>query len=176
MPRRYIRSPGTGRPPSGPPKTPQSCFDIDRSRSEAYLQERTLHPSSPETTKPSRMDTQEAPSEQEWRLVGSDQRLKDNITVVMKFTDGTALGTLPPDTIGNSVLQAAGLNSAPVGSGEDSPPPRSPDAWSNAQLDRRAVYSLLHQCSRTPQLLPLRWIPLEPAYILGLPSSPPKST
>ncbi|CAN7976004.1 unnamed protein product [Ixodes persulcatus] len=58
------------------------------------------------------MDTQEAPSEQEWRLVGSDQRLKDNITVVMKFTDGTALGTLPPDTIGNSVLQAAGLNSA----------------------------------------------------------------
>ncbi|CAN8002593.1 unnamed protein product [Ixodes pacificus] len=58
------------------------------------------------------MDTQETPSEQEWRLVGSDQRLKDNITVVMKFTDGTALGTLPPDTIGNSVLQAAGLNSA----------------------------------------------------------------
>ncbi|KAG0430352.1 hypothetical protein HPB47_022771 [Ixodes persulcatus] len=109
---RYIRSPGTGRPPSGPPKTPQSCFDIDHSRSEAYLQARTLHPSSPETTKPCRMDTQEAPSEQEWRLVGSDQRLKDNITVVMKFTDGTALGTLPPDTIGNSVLQAAGLNSA----------------------------------------------------------------
>ncbi|KAM7305315.1 hypothetical protein ISCGN_015212, partial [Ixodes scapularis] len=58
------------------------------------------------------MDTQETPSEQEWRLVGPDQRLKDNITVVMKFTDGTALGTLPPDTIGSSVLQAAGLNSA----------------------------------------------------------------
>ncbi|CAN7981026.1 unnamed protein product [Ixodes pacificus] len=58
------------------------------------------------------MDTQETPSEQEWRLVGSDQRLKDNNTVVMKFTDGTALGTFPPDTIGNNVLQATGLNSA----------------------------------------------------------------
>lgn len=110
LPRRYIRPPGTGRPPSGPPKILQSCFDIDRSRSEAYLQARTLHSSSPETTKPCRMDTQETLSEQEWRLVGSDQHLKDNITVVMKFTDGTALGTLPPDTIGNNVLQAAGLN------------------------------------------------------------------
>ncbi|KAG0422270.1 hypothetical protein HPB47_001893 [Ixodes persulcatus] len=89
-------------PPSGPPKILQSCFDIDRSRSEAYLQARTLHSSSPETTKPCRMDTQETLSEQEWRLVGSDQHLKDNITVVMKFTDGTALGTLPPDTIGNN--------------------------------------------------------------------------
>ncbi|KAG0411927.1 hypothetical protein HPB47_010953 [Ixodes persulcatus] len=59
------------------------------------------------------MDTQETPSEQECQLVGvSDQRLKDHITVIMRFTECTALGTLPPDTIGNSVLQAAGLNSA----------------------------------------------------------------
>lgn len=30
----------------------------------------------------------------------------------MKLTDGTVLETFPPDTIGDSVLQAAGLNSA----------------------------------------------------------------
>ncbi|CAN7990269.1 unnamed protein product [Ixodes hexagonus] len=59
------------------------------------------------------MEIQESQSEQEWQPVKApDQRLKDHVTVIMKFTDGTALGTLPPDTIGSTVLQAAGLNSA----------------------------------------------------------------
>ncbi|CAN7937457.1 unnamed protein product [Ixodes hexagonus] len=59
------------------------------------------------------MEIQDSQSEQDWRPVKApDQRLKDHVTVIMKFTDGTALGTLPPDTIGTTVLQAAGLNSA----------------------------------------------------------------